>query len=87
MVDPFAGPCAGALELWAHPVPCVDAFEVVRARVSDYQLQLRVGGPEGLTWFGTRISAIDETELGTWIMEYLYDEVVQRRVTFEMARP
>ncbi|MEJ2203140.1 MAG: peptidoglycan DD-metalloendopeptidase family protein [Gemmatimonadota bacterium] len=138
VVDPFSGPCAGPVEQWAEPLGYDDRFRVIRARVSDYQLQtaphfsvdvpaardtivagryfvawiqefnaevgsrsrirlldsagrvrrdadqIRLVGPRGLTWFGVRLSAVDEGVGGPWTMEYLYDGRLMRRRTFEM---
>ncbi len=47
--------------------------------------QIRFKGPRGLTWFGVRLSTVDETVGGTWTMEYLYEDVLMRREAFEMV--
>jgi hypothetical protein len=139
VIDPYSGPCASSLDQWAVPMAYEDGFEVLRARVSDYQLQtaphfavdvpaaadtifagrnfvawvqelnaevlsrsririldstglvrreadqIRFTGPRGLTWFGARLSAVDETVGGTWTMEYLYEDVLMRTESFEMV--
>lgn len=141
VIDPYSGPCASSVDQWAIPVAYEDGFEVLRARVSDYQLQtaphfavdvpaavdtifagrnfvawvqelnagvfsrsririldstglvrreadqIRFTGPRGLTWFGVRLSTVGETVGGTWTMEYLYEDVLLRRESFEMVVP
>jgi hypothetical protein len=47
--------------------------------------QIRFAGPQGLTWFGVRLSTVGETVGGTWTMEYLYEDVLMRRESFEMV--
>jgi hypothetical protein len=139
VIDPYSGPCASSVDQWAVPMAYEDGFEVLRARVSDYQLQTaphfavdvpasadtivagrnfvawvqelnaevfsrsririldstglvrreadqtRFVGPQGLTWFGVRLSTVGETVGGTWTMEYLYEGVLMRSETFEMV--
>jgi murein DD-endopeptidase MepM/ murein hydrolase activator NlpD len=139
VIDPYSGPCASSVDQWAVPMAYEDRFEVLRARVSDYQLQtaphfavdvpasadtifagrnfvawiqelnaqllsrsririldsnglvrreahqIRFAGPQGLTWFGVRLSTVNETIGGTWTMEYLYEDVLMRTESFEMV--
>jgi hypothetical protein len=47
--------------------------------------RIHFSGPRSLTWFGVRISALDEAVGGTWTMEYLYEDVLLRTQTFEMV--
>ena len=139
VIDPYSGPCAGSVDQWASPMLYEGGFDVLRARVSDYQLQtaphlavdvpaaadtivagrnlvawvqelnaevlsrsririldstglvrrqadqIRFTGPQGLTWFGVRLSTVGETLGGTWTMEYLYEDVLLRSETFEVV--
>jgi hypothetical protein len=38
VIDPFAGPCAAGVDHWVETPRYEDEFQVIRARVSDYQL-------------------------------------------------
>ena len=85
VIDPYSGPCASSVGQWAVPMEYEDGFEVLRARVSDYQLQtaphLAVDVPAAAD------TIVAGRNLVAWVQE-LNAEVLSRsriRVTVDTA--